>query len=112
MEIQPATAVAVKPPPPPVQREVSAAPVAPATPGAPDAPTADDVRSAVQEIQEFVDNVTTNLQFNVDERTGKVVVSVVDAETKQVVRQIPSEDIMQIARTLDRMQGLLFSGKA
>jgi uncharacterized FlaG/YvyC family protein len=36
----------------------------------------------------------------------------VDAETKQVVRQIPAEDVMKIARALDRMQGILFSGRA
>ena len=30
----------------------------------------------------------------------------------QVVRQIPSEEIMKIARNIDRMQGLLFQDKA
>ena len=112
MEIQPATAVAVKPPAAPVQREFTPTPVSIAAPAATPAPKAEDIKAAVQEIREFVDNVTTNLQFSVDDRTGKIVVSVVDAETKQVVRQIPSEDVMKIARTLDRMQGLLFSGKA
>lgn len=110
MEIQPATVIAMKPVAAPVVHET--APVAVAAPAPVPSPTSEDVTAAVQEIQEFVDNVTTNLQFAVDDRTGKIVVSVVDAETKQVVRQIPSEDVMKLARTLDRMQGLLFSGKA
>ena len=116
MEIQPATAVAPTPQAAPLLREpaparASAGAPAPAAALTP-TPKSEEVKAAVQEIQKFVDNVTTNLQFSVDDRTGKVVVSVVDSETKQVVRQIPSEDVMKIARTLDRMQGLLFSGKA
>jgi flagellar protein FlaG len=39
-------------------------------------------------------------------------VTVVDSSTQQVVRQIPTEDIMKIARNIDRMQGLLFSDRA
>jgi flagellar protein FlaG len=113
MEIQPATAVAVMPQAAPVQREAAPALALVSAPsGATPAPKLEHIKAAVQEIQEFVDNVTTNLQFSVDDRTGRIVVSVVDAETKQVVRQIPSEDVMKLARTLDRMQGLLFTGKA
>lgn len=75
------------------------------------APTKDEVREATKEIQKSVGN-STNLQFSVDDDTGRIIVSVIDAETRQVVRQIPSEDVMRLARSLDRMQGLLVNGKA
>ena len=113
MDIQPlgGPAVAAQP-----SREPSEAPALPdvSTPKPPPAPapTRDEVREAVKEIQRNVANTSTNLQFSVDEDTGRTIVSVIDTETRQVVRQIPSEEVMRMSRSLDRMQGLLFSGKA
>ena len=75
-------------------------------------PSPGELREAIKEIQQSVDNGNTNLQFSVDEDTGRTIVSVIDSETRQVVRQIPSEEVMRMARALDRMQGLLFNGKA
>lgn len=80
---------------------------------APEAVPADDVlKQAIKEIQENVGNTQTNLRFRVDETSGRIIVSVVDAETNQVVRQIPSEEVMRLARVMDRLQGLLINGKA
>jgi flagellar protein FlaG len=41
-----------------------------------------------------------------------MVVAVVDAETQEVIRQIPSEEVLAIAARLDEARGLLFEGKA
>ena len=76
------------------------------------APTKEQVKEAVEEIQESIGKMATNLRFSVDEATGRTIVSVVDAETMEVVRQIPAEEVMKMARAIDRMQGLLFRGKA
>jgi flagellar protein FlaG len=113
MEIQQigASAAVAQAAPAPRDPAAQAAAVAPAAAPAP-APKHDDVKEAVKHIQEFVNNVTTNVQFSVDNDTGRTIVSVVDAETKQIVRQIPTQEIMKIARALDRMQGILFSAKA
>ena len=74
------------------------------TPAAPQPPPVQIQRVAAQ--------VAQNLQFFVDKATGKSIVRVVDSETKEVVRQIPTEEVISIARALDQMQGLLFNGKA
>jgi flagellar protein FlaG len=114
MEIQQLSApVAVARPLPAQSDTLPAVPGAVVSVAAPTpAPKPEQVKEAAQEIQKFVSNVTTNLQFSVDQDTGRTVVSVVDAETKQIVRQIPAEHVMKIARALDRMQGILFSGRA
>ena len=70
------------------------------------------LKEALEDIESNVAQSATSLRFSVDKSTGKTIVSVVDAETMEVVRQIPAEEIMKMARTLDRMQGLLFNGKA
>ena len=72
----------------------------------------DQVKQAVQEIQGTVDNLAHNLRFSIDEDTGKTIIKVMDVHTEEVIRQIPSEEAVEIARTLDKVQGLLFNGKA
>lgn len=72
----------------------------------------EQVTQAVQKIQEAIDNLAQNLRFSVDEDTGKTIIKVVDAHTEEVIRQFPTEQAIEIARTLDKVQGLLFNGKA
>lgn len=74
--------------------------------------TREQVKQAVQKIQGTVDNLAHNLRFSIDEDTGKTIIKVTDAHTDEVIRQIPSKEAVEIARTLDKVQGLLFNGKA
>ncbi|MDH5551855.1 MAG: flagellar protein FlaG [Nitrosomonas sp.] len=72
----------------------------------------EEIQQAVDKIQNFTDKTTKSLKFSVDEDTGKTVVKVLDSQTMEIIRQFPSEEAISIARTLDKMQGLLFSDKA
>lgn len=72
----------------------------------------EQVKDAAQQIEQFTQNIAQNLKFSVDEDTGKTVVKIVDSQTQEVIRQIPSEEAISIARTLDKVQGLLLNGKA
>lgn len=76
------------------------------------APTPGEVKQAVEDIQRSLRSSTTNLRFSVDNGSGRTVVTVMDSETQEVIRQIPNEEVMAISRALDRMQGLLLNGKA
>ena len=76
-------------------------------------PVSDEkVQQAVDQIQNFTDKAARNLKFTIDSDTGKTVVKVLDSQTQEVIRQFPSEEAISIARTLDKVQGLLFSDKA
>lgn len=72
----------------------------------------EQIKQAVQKIQETTDKLTQNLHFSIDEETGKTVIKVIDVHTDEVIRQIPSKEAIEIARTLDKVQGLLFNDKA
>ena len=72
----------------------------------------ENVQKAVDQIQNFTDKVARNLKFSIDEDTGKTVVKLLDTQTQEVIRQFPTEEAISIARTLDKVQGLLFSDKA
>lgn len=69
--------------------------------------TAEQVEQMVKEVKQVVEQVAQNLRFSVDESTGRTVITVTDAATKEVIRQIPSEEMLAVARALGRLQGLL-----
>lgn len=50
--------------------------------------------------QHFQNQSTSNLQFAVDDDSGELVVRLVDADNGDVLRQIPSEDALKLARNL------------
>lgn len=70
------------------------------------------LETAVQEVQKFTQNLAKELQFNIDKDSGRTVVKVVDTSTKEVIRQIPSEEVLAMAKALGQIQGLLIKQKA
>lgn len=72
----------------------------------------EQIKQAAQKIQGAVNNLAQNLRFSVDEDTGKTIIKVMDAQTEEVIRQIPTKEAVEIARTLNRVHGLLFNDKA
>lgn len=72
----------------------------------------EQVQQALDEVRKAITPVAQDLLFSIDEDTGKTIVRVVDASTDEVIRQIPSEEIISIAKALDKLQGLLIQQKA
>lgn len=70
------------------------------------------LKSAVQEIEKFVQSVKRNLEFSIDEASGKVVVKVIASDSGEVVRQIPNEEVLRLANSLSDASSLLFSAQA
>jgi flagellar protein FlaG len=58
------------------------------------------VTQAVTKLNDYVQNVQRNLQFNIDQESGVMVVKVVEANTDKVIRQIPNEETLRLARNL------------
>ena len=56
-----------------------------------------DIKQAVREINEFVQNVQRDLSFNMDEASGRTVIRVIDRDSGDTIRQIPSEEVLAIA---------------
>lgn len=62
----------------------------------------------VDDLNGFAQAVQRQLQFSVDQDNGKMIVKVVDAETKSVIREIPSEEIREMQKKLSEVNDLLF----
>lgn len=64
------------------------------------------------DLQKFVQSMGRDLNFSVDETTGYHVVKVVNPTTGELVRQLPSEELLKIARDFERLRNALVSQKA
>jgi flagellar protein FlaG len=74
-----------------------------------------DLGAAVARLQDHVQAVHRELHFRIDETTGQTVVRVVDTDTGTVVRQMPSQEVLDTLKAIDTMQagsGLLVRVKA
>lgn len=71
------------------------------------------IEQVVKELKQLVDPIVSNgLNFSIDDSTGKSIVRITDGKTGELIRQIPSEEMLAIAQSLDKMQGLLLRQKA
>jgi len=79
--------------------------------------TKETVERVVHQLETQSQSLRRDLQFNVDDSTGRVIVTVIDSETNEVIRQIPNEEILALSRHLaDALEndasGFLFESKA
>ena len=74
------------------------------------------IENAVSKLNEFVQSNSRQLAFSVDEGSNRQVVKVTDSESGKVIRQIPSEEVLNLSERLQDLQtdvgkavGLLFN---
>jgi len=70
------------------------------------------IERAVKEVNAALESRSIGLHFEVDKDTDKVVVKVVDRENGEVIRQIPSEEVLRVAKVMGKAPGLLVSQSA
>jgi len=75
-------------------------------------PKPEELDQAIKAVNEFVKPFNNALNFSVDQESKTTVVKVIDQSTKEVIRQIPSEEMLALAKALDTMKGLLIQQKA
>jgi len=64
-------------------------------------PEIKDLSSVVAKINEQVQSVQRDLVFSVDKESGREVVTIKDSNSDKVIKQIPSEEMLDLARNLD-----------
>lgn len=70
------------------------------------------VKAAAEQINKLVHQFDRNLEFMVDDDTGANIVRVIDSRTQDIIRQMPTEEMLAIAKALDKLQGMLIREKA
>ena len=75
-------------------------------------PSHDDVAQAVQAINDRILEAHRELQFNMDQKSGRMVIKVIDTVTKDVIRQIPPEEVLALARNVEQDKGFVIEAQA
>ncbi|WP_461516041.1 flagellar protein FlaG [Porticoccus sp.] len=78
-------------------------------------PSEVEIVQAVTEIADYIQRISRELQFRVDEHSGSTVITVLDSQTDEIVRQIPAEEAVAMARYIEEVRsgmskGLLLKG--
>ncbi len=67
---------------------------------------------AIQELKNTLEEIKHNrLEFSVHEDTGRTVVKIIDQDTGEVIKQLPPEELLDLAEKLKEMSGVLFDKK-
>ena len=69
-----------------------------------------EIQEAIDEVRRAIEPMARNLRFSVDDDTNLTLIKVVDSATDEVIRQIPSEEMVAIAKAIDKLQGMLQQG--
>lgn len=70
------------------------------------------VEDAAQALNDHMALVSINFKFSVDQDTHQIVVKVINQDTGKVIRQIPSEEALKIAKAIDILHGVIIQKKA
>ena len=90
----------------------AAARVIDASVGAHVATSSEGLREVVAAADRAVKSLHNAVQLSLDSQSGQPIVRVVDTETGQLIRQIPTEEVLELRRALDRIAGLLIQRTA
>lgn len=69
--------------------------------GAAPVPTLDQVTQAVTQLNKAPQTQSQGLEFSIDQDSKRTVVKVIDQSTKEVLRQFPTEEALEMAKSLD-----------
>lgn len=73
--------------------------------------TEEEFMKVAQQLQEFVESLSRNVRFSIDKDSGRDVISVVEVNTGELIRQIPSEEVLKLASSLSKAAGLIVQEK-
>lgn len=74
-------------------------------------PSPASVQPTMEIAQEISQPAISTLEFSIDAESDKVVVKIIDSTTRELVRQIPMEEMLALAKALGRLKGLLLNTK-
>lgn len=67
-------------------------------------PTSPNIEQVIKSIYGYVQNIKTELNFSVEEDLNRSIVTVIDKETGKIIRQIPSKELVELAKHFNDTQ--------
>lgn len=73
--------------------------------------TEQNLEQLVNDLNSEIKPLNTNIAFSLDDDTGEMVVTVKDSTSGEVIRQIPSEEAMELMAKMREVNGIIFDKK-
>jgi flagellar protein FlaG len=71
--------------------------------------SASETEEIVKSLENYMNVLKTNIGFRVNTQTDRVVVTITNQETNEVIRQIPSEELISLQERMKELTGIIFS---
>jgi len=70
------------------------------------------LNTAVDELAHYAQSISRDLEFTIDKDLDKTIITVYDTDSEEVIRQIPSEEVLALARNINHDDAVLINTKA
>lgn len=70
----------------------------------------ENIKVTVERLNEQMRESSRGLNFSVDEQSNQTIITVKNASTGEVIRQIPDEHLLKAAHSIEALRGLLHDG--
>jgi len=60
-------------------------------------------------LEEYMSILQTSIGFSVNESVNRIVITVTNKDTNEIIRQIPSEEMIELQQKMKELTGLIFS---
>ena len=67
-----------------------------------------ELRQFAEALEDVTQRLNSEIRMDIDDDTGRVVAQIIDRETREVIRQVPLQELLDIAARLNDLVGLLF----
>jgi flagellar protein FlaG len=74
-------------------------------------PDARELARIASEVQIRLKQLNTELRFEIEDNVEDLVIKIVDPETEEVIKQIPSKEMVEIRDRIDELVGFLLDEK-
>ncbi|MBI5454414.1 MAG: flagellar protein FlaG [Deltaproteobacteria bacterium] len=71
-----------------------------------------EVEAIASDVQIQLKRLNTELRFEIDKNSEEMVIKIIDPETRQVIRQIPSEELLAIRERMEELIGVLYNARS
>ncbi len=71
-----------------------------------------NLEQKVKQLNEYAQSINREVQFSIDQESGRTVVKVIDSRTNEVITQFPSKEILTLDHALGNGNGLVIRAKA
>lgn len=70
-----------------------------------------ELRQFAEALEDVTLRLNSDVRLHVDDNTGRVIAQIIDCDTREIIRQIPPEELLHMAARLNDLVGLLFDAE-